>query len=96
MRSIRPVVLFYYTQAFPAGLPRESSEMPPDNTPARVTQLEELLMHQQQMLNQLNDVIIGLRNQVEAIEARCAELTERLENVGDSLIDDRPEKPPHY
>ena len=65
---------------------------------ARLTKLEELQTHDQQLLRQLNEVVIDLRAQLDEVQNRCAELARRLEAVGQtpSVIEDRPERPPHY
>ncbi|MEM8677875.1 MAG: SlyX family protein [Planctomycetota bacterium] len=60
----------------------------------RIHKLEEELMHQQQLLQDLNQVVIELRDQVDTLQATCTQLAEKV--AAPSIIDDREEKPPHY
>lgn len=65
----------------------------------RVVRLEELFSHHQHMVQQLNDVIVQLRAEVENLKARSARQEARLQLVADkqASLDDQPdEKPPHY
>ncbi|TWT38292.1 hypothetical protein KOR34_32610 [Posidoniimonas corsicana] len=65
----------------------------------RQTQLEELLAHQQRMLDELNSVVTGLRNELDLanlertkLKTTVARLVEHYE-AADGGPD---EKPPHY
>ena len=64
----------------------------------RLIQLEELLSHHEHNYQQLNEVVLGMREEVDALRASFTERLKRLE----SLVDDpasfqRPdERPPHY
>lgn len=64
-----------------------------------VVRLEELFSHHQHVVQQLNDVIVQLRAEVENLKARTARHEARLQQVADkqASLDDQPdEKPPHY
>ena len=74
--------------------------MPQQQSPQeRVERLEELFSHHQHMVQQLNEVIVQLRAEVENLKARAARYEARLQQVADkqASLDDQPdEKPPHY
>ena len=74
--------------------------MPQQPSPQdRVVRLEELFSHHQHMVQQLNEVIVQLRSEVENLKARSARQEARLQQVADkqASLDDQPdEKPPHY
>jgi uncharacterized coiled-coil protein SlyX len=74
--------------------------MPQEPSPQeRVERLEELFSHHQHMVQQLNEVIVQLRTDVENLKARAARYEARLQQVADkqASLDDQPdEKPPHY
>ncbi len=62
----------------------------------RVQQLEELVMHQQHLLEQLNEVIVKSRDEWELIQRRHTqrflEIEMQLARGAAEII----EKPPHY
>ena len=74
--------------------------MPPESgLEERLVRLEELFSHHQHMVQQLNEVIVQLRAEVEGLEARSARQEARLQSVAEkqASLDDQPdEKPPHY
>jgi uncharacterized coiled-coil protein SlyX len=74
--------------------------MPQQQSPQeRVERLEELFSHHQHLVQQLNEVIVQLRAEVENLKARAARYEGRLQQVADkqASLDDQPdEKPPHY
>lgn len=70
------------------------------NSNDRQTQLEELLAHQQHLIDELNGVVTeqrlemdGMQRRLVALEAKLKVVAERLESSGDDLPH---EKPPHY
>lgn len=64
----------------------------------RVNKLEEVVTYQQQLVGELNEIVIELRTQVDELESRYAEFADRVKSSGTSasIIEDLPEKPPHY
>ncbi|MEM6798652.1 MAG: SlyX family protein [Planctomycetota bacterium] len=65
----------------------------------RLTQLEELLAHQQRLLDELNGVLTELRTDVDALTREQAKLratVARLVQLHDGADDTPGEKPPHY
>ncbi|QDU57878.1 SlyX family protein [Aeoliella mucimassa] len=66
----------------------------------RQTQLEELLAHQQHLIDTLNSVVTSqqsdintLQQKTDRLEAKVKLLAEYMERVGEDLPH---EKPPHY
>lgn len=85
----------------------DPSAVPPNPTDAdsqetslqRVTRLEETVAHQQHLLDQLNDVVIGLRRELADLAKQSAEQQSRLKTLmsDHSMIEHDPdERPPHY
>ena len=67
----------------------------------RVIQLEELFSHHQHEVQQLNDVIIQVRGELEALQAKYAIQQSILETLQESQSvlgseDLADQKPPHY
>ena len=67
----------------------------------RVIQLEELFSHQQHHVQQLNDVIIQLRGELDSLQTKYTQQQSRLEAIQESQAaaereDLADEKPPHY
>lgn len=65
----------------------------------RVTRLEEIHTHQQHLIDQLNEVVVGLRLDLTRLEKRYDEQQSRLKTLmaDHSVIEDDPnERPPHY
>ena len=64
----------------------------------RFINLESRLAHQDQLLNQLNDVVTGQQAKIMQLEELCKSLIQRVQSVGDRLPADDPsdERPPHY
>lgn len=64
----------------------------------RFIDLESRLAHQDQLLNQLNDVVTGQQAKIMQLEELCKSLIQRVQSVGDRLPADDPgaERPPHY
>jgi uncharacterized coiled-coil protein SlyX len=65
---------------------------------ARVIQLEELVSHQEHLLQQLNNVVSELRSECDGLKDMFGERCDRLESLIDNKSEgDLPdEKPPHY
>lgn len=64
----------------------------------RFIDLESRLAHQDQLLNQLNDVVTEQQAKIMQLEELCKSLIQRVQSVGDSLSAGDPgdERPPHY
>ncbi len=65
---------------------------------ARVIQLEELVSHQEHLLQQLNNVVSELRSECDDLKDMFGERCDRLESLieNQSEGDSPDEKPPHY
>ena len=75
----------------------------PDNDTLlkRVVQLEELFSHHQHHVQQLNEVIVQMRDELDALKAKCAKQQSRLDSLSESRAfaedeDLADQKPPHY
>ncbi len=67
----------------------------------RVVQLEELFSHHQHHVQQLNEVIVQLRGELDSLQIKYANQQSRLESLQESqalaeTVDLADEKPPHY
>ena len=64
----------------------------------RFIDLETRLAHQDQLLNELNDVVTAQQAKIMQLEALCKSLIQRVQAVGDSVPADTDgdERPPHY
>ncbi len=64
----------------------------------RLVQLEELFTHQQHLVQQLNDVTIRLRTDLDELNTRMSAHEKQINwlNQNSSIVDDHEEKPPHY
>ena len=64
----------------------------------RVIQIEELLSHQEHVIQQLNDVVLQLRAEHDSVTLKLQQRIDRLETQIDTLSSpyDPNEKPPHY
>lgn len=65
----------------------------------RLTNLEELLAHQQRLLDQLNAMVTDLRSECDTLAADQAKLKQtvaRLVQFHEGAEDRPDEKPPHY
>lgn len=60
----------------------------------RVTALEELITHQEQTIDSLNEVVIELRGSLEEMQEKLTRL-EASAKTGDDPADPN-ERPPHY
>ena len=64
----------------------------------RFIDLETRLAHQDQLLNELNDVVTAQQAKIMQLEALCKSLIQRVQAVGDSVPADADgdDRPPHY
>ena len=65
----------------------------------RITQLEETVLHQERLVQQLNEIVIQLRAGLEKLEAENEERRRQVKwlTENNSIIEDRADKkPPHY
>ena len=64
----------------------------------RFIDLESRLAHQDQMLNELNDVLTEQQARLMQLEELCRTLVDRVRSLGESLPagDLVDERPPHY
>ena len=67
----------------------------------RVLQLEELFSHHQHHVQQLNEVIVEVRRELDALHVKYAIQQRRLDTIQESQlpadgVDLADEKPPHY
>lgn len=66
----------------------------------RQTQLEELLAHQQHLIDELNGVVTEQRLEMDSLQRRLKSLESKLQTVAERVEaggEDLPhEKPPHY
>lgn len=64
----------------------------------RFIDLEMRLAHQDQMLNELNDVVTAQQAKIMQLEELCNALIQRVRAVGDGATDGDAgdERPPHY
>ncbi len=66
----------------------------------RQTHLEEIVAHQQQLIDELNEVVTGQRLDMDRMQLRLHKLEAKIKLLGEYVErsgDDLPhEKPPHY
>ena len=64
----------------------------------RFIDLETKLAHQDQLLNELNDVVTGQQAKLMQLEELCKALIQRVRSVGEGIGESDPgdETPPHY
>ncbi len=64
----------------------------------RFIDLETRLAHQDQLLNELNDVVTGQQAKIMQLEELCKALIQRVRSVGEGMSEGDPgdERPPHY
>jgi SlyX protein len=64
----------------------------------RFIDLESKLAHQDQMLNELNDVLTEQQARLMQLEELCRTLVDRVRSLGEGLPagDPADERPPHY
>ncbi len=64
----------------------------------RFIDLESRLTHQDQLLNELNEVMTQQQAKLMQLETLCNSLISRVRSIGDAMPDGEPtdETPPHY
>lgn len=64
----------------------------------RFIDLESRLAHQDQLLNELNDVVTEQQKKIMQLEELCKALIQRVRSVGEGMSEGDPgdERPPHY
>ncbi len=64
----------------------------------RFIDLESRLAHQDQLLNELNDVVTQQQAKIMQLDELCNTLITRVRSMGEALPDGDPgnERPPHY
>lgn len=64
----------------------------------RFIDLESRLAHQDQLLNELNDVVTAQQAQILQLDELCKSLFSRVRSLGDAMPAGGPgdERPPHY
>lgn len=64
----------------------------------RFIDLETRLAHQDQLLNDLNDVVTGQQAKIMQLEQLCKSLLGRVRSIGEAMPegDSGDERPPHY
>jgi SlyX protein len=64
----------------------------------RFIDLESRLAHQDQLLNELNDVVSSQQAKIMQLDELCKSLITRVRSLADAAITTDPgdEKPPHY
>lgn len=64
----------------------------------RFIDLESRLAHQDQLLNELNDVVSSQQAKIMQLDVLCQSLIERLRSIADAVpaADSGDERPPHY
>jgi SlyX protein len=64
----------------------------------RFIELESRVAHQDQMLNELNDVVTSQQARLMQVEELCRSLIERVRALGESeaTTNQGDERPPHY
>ncbi|MDH3304772.1 MAG: SlyX family protein [Gammaproteobacteria bacterium] len=64
----------------------------------RFIELETRLAHQDQLLNELNDVVTGQQAKIMQLDELCKSLVARIRSLSEAMpaIDPGDERPPHY
>jgi len=64
----------------------------------RFIDIESRLAHQDQLLNELNDVVTEQQSKIMQLNELCKSLITRVRSMGDAMPDGDPgdERPPHY
>ena len=64
----------------------------------RFIDLESSLAHQDQLLNELNDLVTEQQAKIMRLDELCRSLIDRVRSIGESTHADVPgdERPPHY
>ena len=64
----------------------------------RLVDIESKLAHQDQLLNELNDVVTRQQEKLMQLEELCKSLISRVRSMGETMpgADAGDERPPHY
>ncbi|MDH3417482.1 MAG: SlyX family protein [Gammaproteobacteria bacterium] len=64
----------------------------------RFIDLESRLAHQDQLLNELNDVVTGQQAKIMQLDELCKSLIDRIRSLSDAMpaADPGDDRPPHY
>ena len=64
----------------------------------RLVDIESKLAHQDQLLNELNDVVTAQQDRLMQLEELCKTLISRVRSMGEAIpsADAGDERPPHY
>jgi SlyX protein len=64
----------------------------------RFIELETRLAHQDQLLNELNDVVTGQQAKIMQLDELCKSLVARIRSIAEAMpaTDPGDERPPHY
>ncbi len=64
----------------------------------RFIDLETRMAHQDQLLNELNDVVTAQQSKIMQLEELCKSLLGRVRSLGEAMPESDPgeERPPHY
>ena len=64
----------------------------------RFIDLETRMAHQDQLLNELNDVVTAQQSKIMQLEELCKSLLGRVRSLGEAIPESDPgeERPPHY
>ena len=64
----------------------------------RFIDLESRLAHQDQLLNELNDVVTAQQAKIMQLDELCRSLIQRVRSIGDGMSAEGSdnERPPHY
>ena len=63
--------------------------------PERLMELEIRLAHQERTIDQLHDVVLGLRKELESVQRKFGEIEAKLESDANE-IGSANERPPHW
>lgn len=63
--------------------------------PERMTEIEIRLAHQERAIEQLNDVVLDLRKELESMQRKFGEIEAKLESDAND-IGPANERPPHW
>ena len=61
----------------------------------RLMELEIRVAHQERTIDQLNDVVLGLRKELESVQRKFGEIEAKLESDANE-IGSADERPPHW
>ena len=64
----------------------------------RLVDIEVKLAHQEQLLNDLNEVVTKQQAKIMRLEELCGSLVDRVKSIGEAIPGDgaQDERPPHY